>query len=406
MCANEVKMRRGIAFWFLCLAVVTLACKTLVPGPSQVEWNLSPQVVVLEVLKNWGAAGGSAEEGFGRNYIPHARVWSDGRIIWVRDDAAGGARTVWEGQFSQAELQQLLKKVVDSGYFTWKYRYAPFGPFDNPPFTQLKARLVSSERVVMVVFKEGPPGYQELLDTLTSGAGARPTKFQPPSAFLSAYPVSMSSGNAPPAWDATAAGFSLDQASQGRWVRGTALQDAWQAVNQSPRSGAYFESNGKSYVLTLRVPAVSLDEPPPEPAAITPSATPPEPAPSAPSETPPGQDIPTASPVRAQVLIKNGASAAGGAAGSTIHISVNFTAISSAGPVTEMRVQAFGFCGQEPSGNWEPFVPEKSYPFHLPINWVTWRISAQFRDAQGNLSPVVCDDIGVEGMPERPTSQP
>ena len=55
---------------------------------------------------------------------------------------------------------------------------------------------------------------------------------------------------------------------------------------------------------------------------------------------------------------------------------------------------------------WEPFTPSVTETFVITaINWVGHYLSVQFRDSQGNLSRVVCDDISVEGLPAPPTPE-
>jgi len=51
---------------------------------------------------------------------------------------------------------------------------------------------------------------------------------------------------------------------------------------------------------------------------------------------------------------------------------------------------------------WEPLASLKSYPVQVIIIWVGWYISLQYRDTSGNISPMYCDDISVEGMPPQP----
>ena len=49
---------------------------------------------------------------------------------------------------------------------------------------------------------------------------------------------------------------------------------------------------------------------------------------------------------------------------------------------------------------WERFSASVTEPFVITaINWVGHYLSVQYRDSLGNLSPVFCDDISVEGMP-------
>jgi hypothetical protein len=98
----------------------------------------------------------------------------------------------------------------------------------------------------------------------------------------------------------------------------------------------------------------------------------------------------------------------GGASGATIELNVTFTASSTAGRVTEMRVDAgrSGGCvgeGEMASYDWEPFAIEKVYTTIAFINIQGWYVNVQYRDDQGNVSPVYCDDISVEGMPSAPT---
>ncbi len=107
-------------------------------------------------------------------------------------------------------------------------------------------------------------------------------------------------------------------------------------------------------------------------------------------------------PVSGSLQIEGGAAAAGGKAGSTITLTVTFQAASPLAAVTQMRVSG------EPAGcssevaieaPWEPFVPHKTYSVTLPIGWAGFYQRVQYRDAQGNLSPVYCDDISLEGNP-------
>lgn len=142
------------------------------------------------------------------------------------------------------------------------------------------------------------------------------------------------------------------------------------------------------------------------PATNTPLAATPSPiAPGSGSVTPTEGTI--SSPVSGSVLVEGGNSMAGGVSGDTIELEVNFEASSTAGQVTEMRVDAGGFgCAREDAmsdSQWEPFAPQKVYNTTAFINIQGWYVSAQFRDASGNVSPVYCDDISIEGMPPRPT---
>lgn len=113
---------------------------------------------------------------------------------------------------------------------------------------------------------------------------------------------------------------------------------------------------------------------------------------------------PTSLPgVTGSVLIHNGGCCMGGPVGSTIYVDVAFSASSTAGAVTDMRVNRQGVCtvSQDLSSiPWEPFVTSKIYPYTImALNWVGYYVGVQYRDSAGNISPVYCDDLSIEGMP-------
>lgn len=106
-------------------------------------------------------------------------------------------------------------------------------------------------------------------------------------------------------------------------------------------------------------------------------------------------------PVTGSLILEDGRSMAGGQVNSTINITAAFSATSPHGEVTEMRLLHLCPVAQEiETAPWEPFVSQKTFPYTISTpNFVGWYLAVQFRDEQGNLSPVYCSDISVEGMP-------
>jgi hypothetical protein len=111
-------------------------------------------------------------------------------------------------------------------------------------------------------------------------------------------------------------------------------------------------------------------------------------------------------PVIGSVVIEDGRCCAGGTASDTIELQAAFSASSPFGEITEMRlVLDGGACKTEAEMDavpWEPFAPARTFTVAVVSNWVGHTTSAQFRDSAGNLSPVFCDDISVEGEPAPP----
>jgi len=108
------------------------------------------------------------------------------------------------------------------------------------------------------------------------------------------------------------------------------------------------------------------------------------------------------SEVSGMVVLNGGSCCAGSIAGNTITINAAFTASSSQGDVVEMKIVSgrsqvdMEEMAQAP---WEPYVQEKSFPVQTASGWIGFWVHVQFRDSEGNVSPIYADDISVEGMP-------
>jgi hypothetical protein len=110
-------------------------------------------------------------------------------------------------------------------------------------------------------------------------------------------------------------------------------------------------------------------------------------------------------PLTGSVIIQDGRCCVGGVTGTTVQVQVDFSAQSSSGKVTDMRVSQAGCQAGASSldAPWEPFAAARDYPVNVAINWTSFTVGVQYRDDQGNLSPVYCANIGVEGSPPVPT---
>ena len=107
-------------------------------------------------------------------------------------------------------------------------------------------------------------------------------------------------------------------------------------------------------------------------------------------------------PVTGRVLIEDGRCCVGGAAGEPLEITITLDAFSPQSEVTDMRIAVGSrFLTEEEmeSVSWEPFTREKKLTIPVPANWSGSYASVQFRDAAGDLSFVLHDDISVEGEP-------
>ena len=120
------------------------------------------------------------------------------------------------------------------------------------------------------------------------------------------------------------------------------------------------------------------------------------------------QATPTAFWITGSVEIEGGGCCLGGTAGETVQAQVNFSAGSPFGEVSGMRIKTHG-CYSEAemeTADWEPFVSSKIYAVAVPVNWSGFYVSVQFQDGNGNVSPIYCDDIRIEGSPPVPLVYP
>jgi hypothetical protein len=104
------------------------------------------------------------------------------------------------------------------------------------------------------------------------------------------------------------------------------------------------------------------------------------------------------------VMIEEGGCCVGGTAGETIEVTVQFLPEQTdlAEPAVEMRVitgVANVTAADMVNQPWGPVVEEVSYQVYLAINWTTFWVHVQYRTADGAVSAVYSDEIGVEGMP-------
>lgn len=108
-------------------------------------------------------------------------------------------------------------------------------------------------------------------------------------------------------------------------------------------------------------------------------------------------------PVIGSVKVGN-QSMMGGKAGTTVDIPVHFEATSPSGAVVEMRVKryAMGRCltpEEMVDTTWESFAADKVYQATIALNFSTFKLHVQYRDAKGNLSQVYCGEVTLEGSP-------
>ena len=227
---------------------------------SGLAWDTSPTAKMIVATLCCGLAPDLLKI----NYLPAALVWGDGHILWTKSDSKGH-RQVLEGMLNPNQMSVLVQGALSQGFFDWKELYkSPGSPTDLPPkciFLQLKDR---SHRVCEY-FKGAPTEFNNLYNTLASGAGLDGKDYQPSRGFLVSHPQGTSfkpaSTGQISVWDAKSTNLSLSQAVNGLWIEGPALEAAWELVKSRP-VGPMVKDDSIYYQLSLQIPGVSMIEPP------------------------------------------------------------------------------------------------------------------------------------------------
>jgi hypothetical protein len=228
---------------------------TPVRTPPPLDWDTSPDQILIEAMNCCGLVPPSVAQ----NYIP-ARVWGDGRVVWAEDDGRGGRR-VLEGQLTPTEARALLQRFADAGFFGWNEHYQPEITPTDQPLDVLTVRLNWGRKSVSVYGGGAPPAFDTLQALVLSGAGvAGHALAVPERAYLLTLPATGANVTPTHQWPDASAGFTLDQAIQGRPIEGEAAAFAWRTLNEN--LNAVVASGGKTYSLFLMVSRVTEAAPP------------------------------------------------------------------------------------------------------------------------------------------------
>ncbi|MBL8045498.1 MAG: hypothetical protein JNL09_03100 [Anaerolineales bacterium] len=242
------------AYILLTLSLAMLACVSVLPPRPALEWDTSPEAVVIEAY----VVGGMVPSNFYENYIPEVRVFGDGRIVWV--EWQSGSRTVLEGQLTEAELRAVLEEFSSAGFFGWENFYEPDSMIYDAGTAYLRVNLLSISKSVGEYVEGAPAQYDVLWARVANGADATSTPFVPENGYLTATPLNGTGFTATHTWPEEATGLKLSEVTAGQYVQGEALATAWAIINENQY--ATIESSGALYYIAVQIPGISYETPP------------------------------------------------------------------------------------------------------------------------------------------------
>jgi len=109
--------------------------------------------------------------------------------------------------------------------------------------------------------------------------------------------------------------------------------------------------------------------------------------------------------VQGMVIFEGGVCCKMAIAGEKVELRVDFHSSSPFANISDMRLRSGNRSFSEAELSEEPWMAfelSKTFSGEFPVNWSGFFITVQYRDAQGNLSPVYYDDISIEGFPGPP----
>lgn len=245
-------IKRGLIIIASLLLLSVAACLLYLffPPKPKAEWNTSPGASIIMVDRL-----GRSHVDYG--YIPDARVWGDGRIIWVEYDS-GGRRRVLEGHLSTEAMAQLINQFIEAGFFKGHRRFnwgGVLGPY-------VEIWLSDAHHTIAI---GGTSDYDnesvlELVALVKSGAGTEGVTFTPTEGTLFAFP--REKVDVPPdaearfQWPDEEFGYGLEQVYESGGeieITGKELTFAWEIVSYP---ASLVESGGQVYWIAVVVPGI------------------------------------------------------------------------------------------------------------------------------------------------------
>jgi hypothetical protein len=225
--------------------------------PENLAWDLSPDAVVISAE----TIGGFVPVLYSTNALADARIWGDGRIIWVvsEDD---GSRSVYEGRLSQEQLLAIVNQFDEAEFFDMQDRYANNLVADAPERC-LRIQLLERTKQVCEYVEGAPVEFHELFGLVESGAGVEGDLYIPAQGFVKTYVLGQAGEQLSQADVLLEADspFAMADYVQGAWAEGPVLAAAWEQVNLRP-FGSVIQQGETYYQVSVQVPGLSLAPPP------------------------------------------------------------------------------------------------------------------------------------------------
>jgi hypothetical protein len=227
-------------------------------APVSLEYNHSAGALVIEA----DTFGGLEPPSRGR-HVPEVSVYGDGVVVLATEDQdprAGIDRAVTIGYLEEAELDELLVFIADSGFFGLDDRYMPSPALADMPWRRVIVNLVGGTKTVSIYpfdYSDAPAAFSTTYEEILGIRPANPQIFIPSSGTLSAtdlgpiddLPAGQASQVAP--WDTPLLGIALPEVVAGIHLEGEQYGAVEEFLLRYPAGQLFGSQEGWAYQAVL-----------------------------------------------------------------------------------------------------------------------------------------------------------
>lgn len=224
-----------------------------------VRWDRDPLAIIFQADVIGGISFGTFLEG---NRVPLCTIYGDGRIVWLSED-----NDVLFDFLSDEQIIDFVSYLtVQERFFTYEGGMDSLMPSPEFPITDvLKLNVNNVEHVTDSYGNWTADYFPRIMERCLTIAEV-PRRFQPSEGWLG-IDIAVFSDSLPSIpWEAETAGLNLydvaEMPASSIWLDNALVLPIWTAIREN-EGRVTFNQDGNEFLVTLRVPGVTIDAPPP-----------------------------------------------------------------------------------------------------------------------------------------------
>ncbi len=266
--------------WFILLSIAVLvsACSVLAGDTSDnttqpdnntsnqnnnddalVSWDRDQLAIVFQADVLGGVGYGTFLDS---NRVPRCTIYGDGRIVWLTEDD----NVLFDLLNDQQIIDFVTYLTIEERFFTYQGGLDSLLPSPEFPITDVLRLNVNDVEHVADSFGNWTSGYFTRVLERCVTLGQQPRIFQPSEGWFTVDSSIFNSTLPSIPWEAEAAGLSLfdvaEMPSSTIWLENALTVPIWTSIREG-NGRIQFNQDGNEFLVTFRVPGVTVDAPPP-----------------------------------------------------------------------------------------------------------------------------------------------